>query len=70
MSSGFELIIRPFGTSENTPSKVISPSSTTQLPANVHLKIGKGGGSKTFHGSESVSRTIYTKKWPKETTVT
>lgn len=66
--SGIELAIRPFANpTGTTASQTVPPSGPTPSPSNVHLRIGRDGGAKTFHGSASLSTTVYVKKWPKET---
>ncbi len=68
--SGIEFVVRPFETGSVTPSKVVPPATATTQPSTVHLRIGRDGSAKTFHGSYSLSDTKYVKKFPKETTVT
>ena len=70
MSHTLETVVRPFQTRDVTPPTVVPYAQPTTLPLNVKLQIGRIGATRTFHGTTSVTASVYDVKYPTETTST
>lgn len=60
-----ESIVRPFQTPDFAPSRPFYTASKA-APPNVILQFGRGGGGRTFNGSESVSASFYMTQYVNE----
>jgi hypothetical protein len=60
-----ESIVRPFQTPDFAPARPFF-SASKAAPQNVILQFGRGGGGRSFNGSESYSASFYMTQYVNE----